>query len=190
MIMENIKYYEIGPDQLEEYGKIPFCYDADKKYELNKVDNGLGGILLELVDVEPYHKDFGPRVDRWKEMFDIFNWKFFVASNENDEIIAGCTVVTRTPDCNMLEGRNDLAILWDIRVAKEYRHQGIGQHLFGMAEDFAKENGFKQLKVECQNTNPDAVRFYHKQGMMLCAINEFAYPDCPNEAQLLWYMDL
>jgi len=188
--MNNIKYDEIGIDRLEEYDKIPFYYDTDKKYELKRIDNGLGGILLELVDVPPYHKDFGERSKRWKELFDLFNWKFFAAFNEREEMIAGCTLVSRTPNCNMLEGRDDLAILWDIRVAKEYRHMGIGQKLFDMAKEQAQKNGFKQLKVECQNTNPAAVNFYHKQGMKLCAINEYAYPDSPNEAQLLWYMDL
>jgi len=44
--------------------------------------------------------------------------------------------------------------------------------------------------VECQNTNYAAVNFYHKQGMVLGVINEYAYKDYPNEAQLLWYLDL
>ena len=186
----DIRYCEIDESKLEEYDKIPFFYDVDKKYELKKIDNGLGGISLELVDVDPFHKDFGERTKRWKELFNLFNWKFFAAYNEKDEMVAGCTVVTKTPNCNMLEGREDLAIIWDIRVSAEYRHKGIGQKLFDMAKEYAKENGFKQLKVECQNTNPAAVDFYHKQGMILCAINEHAYPDYPNEAQLLWYLDL
>lgn len=59
-----------------------------------------------------------------------------------------------------------------------------------MAKNDAKENGFKQLKVGYQNTNPAAVNFYHKQGMKLCAINEYAYSDYSNETQLLWYLDL
>ena len=59
-----------------------------------------------------------------------------------------------------------------------------------MAKKYAIDNGFKQLKVECQNTNPAAVNFYHKQGMVLHSINEYAYPDCPDEVQLLWYLDL
>ena len=188
--MEKISYKEIGLDRLEEYDKIPFYYDTDKKYELKKIDNGLGGILLELVDVPHFHKDFGERSEDWKRLFDLFSWKFFVAFNEEEKMIGGCTIVTNTPNCNMLEGRKDLAVLWDIRILEEYRHKGIGQHLFDMAKSFAKENGFKQLKVECQNTNPAAVNFYHKQGMELCAIYEHAYPDYPNEVQLLWYMDL
>ena len=62
--------------------------------------------------------------------------------------------------------------------------------LFDMAKDYAINNGFKKLKVECQNTNFAAVNFYRKQGMILCKVNEHAYLDSPNEIQLLWYLDL
>ena len=186
----DLKFDEIDIEKLEEYGNIPFYYDTNQKYENKKINNGLGGILLELVDVPSYHKDFGTRVERWKELFDLTNWKFFVVYNENNKMIAGCTIATQTSNCYMLEGRNDLAVLWDIRVSDEYKHQGIGQKLFDMAKEYAINNKFKQLKVECQNTNPVAVNFYHKQGMRLCAINEYAYSDCPNEVQLLWYLDL
>ena len=188
--MEKIKFCEIDIDKLEEYGNIPFYYDTNQKYEFKKVDNGLGGILLELVTVPEYHKDFGTRTERWKQLFDLTNWKFYVAYNEDNQMIAGCTVATKTSNCIMLENRNDLAVLWDIRVSDKYKHQGIGQKLFDMAKEYATNNGFKQLKVECQNTNPVAVKFYHKQGMKLCAINEYAYQDSLNEAQLLWYLDL
>lgn len=187
---ENIKYREITLEQLGDYGKIPSTYKTTKRYELKKVNNGLGGILLELIDIPEFYKDFEDKAECWKEMFDLTNWKFFVAYNQNNEMIAGCTVATKTKKCNMLEGRNDLAFLWDIRVSEKYKHNGIGQHLFDMAKNYAKSNGFKRLKVECQNTNPAAVNFYHKQGMYLCSINENAYPEYPNETQLLWYLDL
>jgi len=188
--MERIKYKEICVEQLDEYGNIPFYYDTTQKYELKKIDNGLGGIKLELVNIPKFHKDFGTRTSRWIELFDLKNWKFFAAYNENNKMIAGCTIATKTSNCIMLEKREDLAVLWDIRVSDEYKHQGIGQKLFDMAKKYAIDNKFKQLKVECQNTNPAAVKFYHKQGMTLCAINEYAYLDCPDEVQLLWYLDL
>ena len=188
--MEKFDFCEIGKDKLEEYGKIPFYYDTNKKYEIKRLKNGLGGILLELVNVPTYHKDFGKRTERWSQLFDLTNWKFYVAYNEDKKMIAGCTIAAKTPNCNMLEGRDDLAVLWDIRVSDKYKHLGIGEKLFEMAKKYAKSEGFKQLKVECQNTNFPAVNFYHKQGMKLCAINEYAYKDCPNETQLIWYLDL
>jgi len=187
---ELIKYGELKLDRLNEYGNIPFSYKTNKKYELKKINNGLGGILFDLVEVPEFYKDFGNKVDNWIKLFDLSNWKFFVAYNEKGKLIAGCTVATKTENCNMLEKRDDLALLWDIRVDNDYKHKGIGQKLFEMAKDYAKKNGFKQFKVECQNTNPAAVNFYHKQGMYLGAINQFAYPDYPNETQLLWYLDL
>lgn len=188
--MEKIRFGEINIDQLEEYGNIPFYYDTTEKYELEKVNNGIGGITIKLVKCARFHKDFGTRTSRWIELFNLENWKFFVAYNEDNEMIAGCTVATKTDNCIMLEKRNDLAVLWDIRVSDKYKHKGIGQKLFNMAKKYAIDNGFNQLKVECQNTNPAAVKFYHKQGMVLHSINEYAYPDCPDEVQLLWYLDL
>lgn len=186
----NIVYKELSLEQLDEYGNIPFYYKTNKKYELKKINNGLGGIIFELIDVVEYYKDFGSEVNHWKEMFDLSNWKFFGAYNEIGKLIAGCTIATKTNNCNMLEKRDDLALLWDIRVSDEYKHKGIGQKLFNLAKNYVQTNGFKQLKVECQNTNPAAVNFYHKQGMKLCAINEYAYSEFPNETQLLWYLDL
>ena len=43
---ENIVFKELSLDQLEEYGKIPFFYKTNKKYEIKKINNGLGGVVL------------------------------------------------------------------------------------------------------------------------------------------------
>ena len=187
---ETITYKEISLEQLEEYDKIPFWYETTKKYELKRINDGLGDILLELVDIPYFYKNFEEKVNEWKKIFDLTKWKFFAAYNSKKEMIAGCIVAVKTINCTMLEKRDDLAVIWDLRVSNEYKHKGIGQRLFDMAKDYAIKNNFKQLKVECQNTNPAAVNFYHKQGMKLCAINEYAYKEYPNEAQLLWYLDL
>ena len=90
----------------------------------------------------------------------------------------------------MLENRTDLTVLWDIRIHPDYRRQGIGQALFRAAETWARSRGCRQLKVESQNVNLPACRFYAKQGCVLGAIDRFAYADLPDEVQLLWYKDL
>jgi GNAT superfamily N-acetyltransferase len=89
-----------------------------------------------------------------------------------------------------LEDRTDLAVLWDIRVAEGMRGRGLGTALFRTAEEWAREQRCRQLKVETQNINVPACRFYAKQGCVLGAIHRFAYPDFPEEAQLLWYKQL
>jgi GNAT superfamily N-acetyltransferase len=90
----------------------------------------------------------------------------------------------------MLEGRRDLAVLWDIRVLSDARGGGIGSALFGAAEKWAESRGYRQLKVETQNINAPGCRFYERQGCMLRAIRHFAYPNLPEEIQMLWYKDL
>ncbi len=90
----------------------------------------------------------------------------------------------------MLEGRKDLAVIWDIRVSPGFRRQGLGKVLFLASETWARARGCRWLKVETQNINVPACRFYAKQGCILGSIDTFAYPGFPDETQLLWYKDL
>lgn len=48
----------------------------------------------------------------------------------------------------------------------------------------------EELKIETQNTNAPACRFYARRGCVLRAIRRFAYPLLPNEVELLWYKEL
>ena len=90
----------------------------------------------------------------------------------------------------MLEGRRDLAVLWDIRIFPDARGHGVGSALFERVEAWAQFHGCRQLKIETQNTNVPACRFYERQGCQLRAIHRAAYPQLPQEIQLLWYKDL
>ena len=86
----------------------------------------------------------------------------------------------------MLGGRDDVAVLWDIRVSPRERGRGIGSALFRAAGDWAGARGCRWLKIETQNVNVPACRFYQKMGCTPGAIGRFAYPGQPAEVQLLW----
>jgi ribosomal protein S18 acetylase RimI-like enzyme len=84
-------------------------------------------------------------------------------------------------------------VLWDIRVHPDARGQGIGSELFAEAARWAQAQGCRQLKVETQNVNVQACRFYAKQGCELGGIERYGYAGCAevsHEAMLLWYLDL
>lgn len=104
--------------------------------------------------------------------------------------MGGAAVAYDTADLNMLEGRTDLAVLWDIRVSSSVRGQGVGSALFQAAEAWATSRGCLQLKVETQSVNVPACRFYARQGCVLEAVHRGVYPQLPSEIQLLWYKDL
>ena len=57
----------------------------------------------------------------------------------------------------------------------------------------SRKQGCKQLKIETQNTNVPACRFYASCGCRLGAIDRYGYahdPRVAHEAMLLWYLDL
>ncbi|MBW6456728.1 MAG: GNAT family N-acetyltransferase [Trueperaceae bacterium] len=113
-----------------------------------------------------------------------------LAAHVDAERVGGAVVIVRAAGVRMLEGRSDLAVLWDVRVAPAWRGRGIGAALFRAAEAWAEARGASWLKAETQNVNVAACRFYARQGCVLGAIHRFAYPDVPDEAQLLWYKPL
>src|SRR5690242_18887885 len=125
----------------------------------------------------------------WKESFDLFAWNFFLAY-ENNTLGGGPAITADDIDDAILEDRDDPTVLWDIRVRPERRGARIGSRLFRVAEKWSQKKGFDELKIETQNNNLPAIRFYQKHGCTLRQITPFAYPEFPDEVKLLWYKDL
>lgn len=194
--MNKITYKQADKTYFPQYDLIPMTVNVKSYYKIEKINRGLGGFtLVETPVEEPYIRDFctgdDESVTRW-ERFDLSNWVFFMAF-DGEKPIGGAAVASRTEEVNMLSDRNDLAVLWDIRVDGEYKRQGIGQALFDMAVNWSRGQGLAQLKIECQNNNVPAVNFYHKQGAVLSVIDEYAYynePEYRHETQFIWFLDL
>lgn len=179
---------------LDQYAQVPMAFESDVILEVSVVDGGLGGIVLQERRLEiPFQKDYdaveGEGPQSWSHHFDLTNWGF-LAARKNGDLIGGAAVAFNTPGVQMLEGRQDLAVLWDIRVAPDHQGCGIGHRLFKAAEDWALARMCRTLKVETQNNNVAACFFYRRQGCGLGAIHRFAYPAFPEEIQLLWYKAL
>ena len=190
-----ITYKQVDTTYFPQYDKISQIVQVSAYYRIEKHNRGLGGFTFVETPVEPYIKDFcvgdDETVERWKR-FNLEHWAFFMAF-DGERPVGAATIASRDTEVDMLAGRDDLAVLWDIRVADAYKHQGVGQTLFNMAADWSRKQGLVQMKIECQNVNIPAIRFYHKQGAVLSAINGYAYynqPELRHEAQLIWYLDL
>lgn len=190
----SVKIREQGIDTLSEYNRVPIAFEVTSRLRVDPLDGGLGGFSLVEEKVEPsFIKDYdvdedeGP--ERWATQWDIRNW-MILAAFDGTKRVAGAAVAWNTSGVNMLEGRDDLAVLWDLRVHPVYRRCGIGSQLFAWAEEWAGAKGCRRLKVETQNINVRACRFYASRGCELGAIHRFAYDEYPDEAMLLWYKTL
>lgn len=176
---------------LREYAQVPISFSVRSVYDVSVSTSG-EIILTERELDTPIEKDYdstseGPTV--WPVAFDVSNWAFLAAFADGARV-GGAVVAVRSRDVEMLEGRDDLAVLWDLRVAPEHRRRGIGAALIEVAESWARANGAKTLKVETQNINVPACRSYGRSGFVLRKANFGAYSEFPDEVQLLWYKDL
>lgn len=179
---------------LEQYAEVSIAFEVGRVLDLSIEQGGLGGFRLRERPLSaPYPKDYdalaGNHPKDLGRRFDLSTWRLFSARIEGARV-GGALVAYGTTDFRVLEGRSDLAVLWDLRVAPARRGGGIGSALLGAAERWAVARGCRKLKVETQNVNVVACRFYAGRGFELGAIQRFAYPELPEEIQLLWYKDL
>lgn len=189
-----ITYREVGTDALAAYDSIPMLVQVDRIFTVTWTEGGLGGCVFTEQKVEPYVKDLGKweKIYTLPQRFNLSNWMFFMAYDK-EQPVGGAVVASRTQGVHMLDGRDDISVLWDLRVMPSRQRQGVGKRLFDMAADWSRHRGLKQMKIECQNVNVAACRFYHRQGAVLQRIDAQAYacePEVAQEVQLVWYLDL
>ena len=189
----SIEVATVSPAALAAHARVSIAFEVDRVLDVTACDSGLGGLVLtERRLAVPYRKDYdahdgGPA--EWPRRFDLTNWGLF-AAQDGGAVVGAAAVAVDTPGVDMPEGRPDLAVLWDLRVAPEARGRGVGTALFQAAEAWSAARGCRQLKVETQTVNVPACRFYARAGCVLGAVHRFAYPDLPDEVQLLWYKTL
>ena len=183
---------ESEPD-LAEYARISIAFEVREIVVLpaEPPRNATREVATRRVEV-PWVKDYdaaGGDPTTWAARFDLAHWTIFTARADG-RLVGGAAVVYRAPDVDMLEARQDVALLWDIRVTPEARGAGVGAALFAAVTAWAAAHEATWLEVETQDINVPACRFYARHGFELRAINRGAYPGLPDETQLLWYRRL
>jgi GNAT superfamily N-acetyltransferase len=174
--------------RIGEIGNVSIAFTVDRAFEIGP------GLALTEVSVRPsWTKDYdrieGNAPTDWQYQFDIANWGWLTA-RAGGAAAGSVLIACATPDLELLEGRDDLAAIWDIRVTPGARRTGIGAALIAEAERWAHRRGCRTLSVETQNNNVGACRFYANAGFRLREANPRAYPEFPDEVQMIWNKSL
>ncbi len=140
-----IRQEAVTSGALGKHASISIAFAVDRVLEVTLADGGMGGMsLTETRVADPYVKDYdaeeGEGPTHWAARFDISNWGLLSAWRDG-ALVGGAVIAFRTPDVYMLDGRNDVAVLWDIRVAPEQRGTGVGSALFHAVEGWAGPPG-------------------------------------------------
>jgi len=187
----------IRPDQLALYASVPMICHVDSVLVVAGMHTGADGFYLHEIPVSvPYDKDYDACPDGgpldWPKQFDLANWAFWLA-RQGDQLVGAAAVAWNTSALQMLENRSDLAVLWDIRVRDSSRRQGVATALFATAARWAQAHACHALRIETQNVNVPACRFYARMGCSLARIDRHAYahiPQLAHETMLLWHRPL
>jgi len=180
---------------LERYSKIPIKFEVCSVFRLKNKGHGLDGIdFIEEKIKEPYIKDYNSAdetIEDWRKEFDMSNWGVFIAEHHRC-IVGGITIAYDTPGVNMLAGGDDISVVWDIRIHPDYRRKGIGSRLFDYAVEWSKQRNCKYLKIETQNINVPACKFYVSKGCELGFVDKYAYQKegLEDEIKLVWFKKL
>ncbi len=181
---------EEPPNRLAEYAEVPIAFTVPERLDEKALaalrdDAPVQGVAVS----PPYWKDYdsypGGHPSSWPRQFDLSRWTILAAFDRTRRV-GGAAVIVDDPQIDLLRDCPACALLWDVRVAPDARRHGVGSALLEAAEQRARERGARSLRVETQDVNVPACRFYLTHGFRLERTTPGAYAELPNEVQLLW----
>lgn len=142
----------------------------------------------------PYVKDYdafpGDQVADWPRVFEVATWGLFLARSPQGDLVGGAVVAAQDKSVNLLESRDDLAHVFDIRVHPDHQGQGLGRRLWEEACHWCTTRGITELRVETQDVNVAACAFYAAMGCHIHKVDRHAYPVEMGETQVIWSLSL
>ncbi|MHB8636927.1 MAG: GNAT family N-acetyltransferase [Fimbriimonadaceae bacterium] len=183
-----MRLVEQGIEALAAYETVPISFEIRSRVDLEILRATSGATIAEI-----------PTAARWKDYdahardrptalaarFDMSSWLILSAFDEGGRR-GGIIVAHNTPGCDMLDGRRDLAVPFDLRVDPAARGRGIGRTLFAYGVKWAQARGCTELRVETQDVNVAACRFYRAMGCELFSARAQGYGPELDEAMLIW----
>jgi Acetyltransferases len=186
----SVTVVEHGVSQLADYASVPIAFTVSEYFG----DAALAALLHgepahPTPQGNPYRKDYdvapGNHPTEWPNEFDVARWIFF-AAHQDEERVGGAVLIRDDPAIDLLSDCPACGLLWDIRVAPTMRARGVGSALIGAVQRAAVDRGLHALRVETQQVNVPACRFYERHGFRLERTTANVYEDFPGEIQLVW----
>ena len=171
---------------LADYATVSIAFEVRERFDVARPDQTFP------VD-PPWMKDYdripGNHPTEWASRFDLSKW-CFVAAFHDGRRVGGAALVVDSRDVEGDRAQAGVALLWDIRVDRTHRRRGVGRALLAFVEGHARSRGCRAIRAETQDINVPACRLYASAGYSLAEVNRDAYPELPDEVQLVWHRDV
>ncbi|MGC5771636.1 GNAT family N-acetyltransferase [Paenibacillus pabuli] len=159
-----------------------FGYKSTQKYELTKEETqGSFSMHLTLTNLDNiYEKEELNSTDDLKRYEEIIKMGFSYGLYISGSLIALALVEP--------QHWNNTMMIWHFQVNEKYIRKGYGRLLINKVNEIAKENGFRAITLETQNTNVPAIHFYMQCGYQIEGIDVSLYTnnDSHNEEIALY----
>src|SRR5713101_3727035 len=132
---------------LDEYAGIPTAFEVSEVFDVTLEPDGGFRLAARRLSI-PYVKDYdaiGEKPAQWPERFDLSNWRFLSALS-GGQCVGRAAIARDTATLDLLEGRRDVALIWDIRVVPSWRRRGVGSALFDAAVTWASARGLSLIR--------------------------------------------
>ena len=128
---------------------------------------------------------FDPELDRLSAYYNAEPERraYFVALDEQDQVVggAGAAEFAGIPDC---------AEIQKLYLDDSAKGKGYGRELMGIAENWAREAGYKKLYLETHSNLKAAMGLYEKLGFRAVGIRKNFYDNPKEDAMIMWTENL
>lgn len=170
---------------LQSYAAVSIAFEVTEVIDLRSLQPGTPALLKTRAISSPYTKDYdalpGNHPSQWRTQFPVTAWTILTAHDAGRQI-GGAILV---PEAELVTDPMSM-LLWDLRVAPEFRRRGIGRALLTKVEATVLSRRRQLLYVETQDVNVGACRFYAHCGFLPDRITRGVYPQLPDESRILW----
>jgi ribosomal protein S18 acetylase RimI-like enzyme len=177
---------------LRPYAAVPADRLVDSRLRLDLL---LPGSPTQTLVADPithtytHSEDAHSELQAWTERDDLERLTLLCAFE--DERCVGGTILALHPEGSWFFPQEvGLAVLWDLRVHPDYRRRGIASALLRKTIEVARRRNCTRLGIETQDSNDGACRLYASIGAVLGAVRRGAYSNRPDDAALLWYVEV
>ena len=82
--------------------------------------------------------------------------------------------------------------LYDLKVNRAYRREGVAGALLGKAKEIASGRGYRGIYTQAQDNNLGACLFYLKEGFVIGGLDTMVYRGTPQEHKndIFFYLDI
>lgn len=132
------------------------------------------GLRYCVIELQDFERQFDPRMPSGEEIADEYVVEMLkrcrdcdgtvLIAEQEGEIAGYATILCRVQSDDLDDGNLEFGLVADLVVREPFRGTGLGRKLLQAAEDYARENEVRWLRISVMSVNEGARKLYESEG--------------------------